>query len=68
VDYPKLNQVIFIGVFDLKEFNNEHYLSRHLVLNCETLEQELREIEFNFIELPKLTKKASELKTNTLKI
>jgi predicted transposase/invertase (TIGR01784 family) len=63
VDYPKLNKVIFIGVFDFKEFNNEHYLSRHMVLNCETLEQELRDIEFNFIELPKFTKKASELKT-----
>jgi len=63
VDYPKLNQVIFIGVFDFNEFNNEHYLSRHLILNRETLEQELREIEFNFIELPKFTKKETELHT-----
>ncbi|MEN8216787.1 MAG: Rpn family recombination-promoting nuclease/putative transposase [Pseudomonadota bacterium] len=64
VDYPKLNQVIFIGIFDgFNEFNNEHYLSRHQTLNCETLEQDLAEMEYNFIELPKFTKKESELKT-----
>ena len=62
-DYPKLNQVIFIGIFDFKEFSNEHYLSRHLILNCETQEQELSEVEFNFIELPKFTKKEAELRT-----
>lgn len=62
-DYPKLNQVIFIGVFDFNEFNNEHFLSSHLILNCETLEQELSEVEFNFIELPKFTKKETELRT-----
>ena len=63
VDYPKLHKVIFIGIFDFNEFHNEHYLSRHLTLNCETLEQELAEMEFNFIELPKFTKSEEELVT-----
>jgi predicted transposase/invertase (TIGR01784 family) len=62
-DYTKLNKVVFIGVFDFNEFENEHYLSRHMILNCETLEPELRDLEFNFIELPKFTKEVTELKT-----
>lgn len=62
-DYPRLNQVIFIGILDFKEFNSSHYLSRHLLLNRETHEQELQDFEFNFIELPKFTKTEPELET-----
>lgn len=62
-DYPKLNQVFFIGVLDYKEFSNKHYLSRHQLLNMETKKHEIKELEFNFIELPKFTKKENELKT-----
>ena len=63
VDYPKLKPVIFIGVFNFEEFDNEHYLSHHLTLNCETLSCSLAEMEYYFIELPKFTKTESELKT-----
>jgi predicted transposase/invertase (TIGR01784 family) len=63
VDYPKLKPVIFIGVFNFSEFDNEHYLSHHLTLNCETLSCDLSEMEYYFIELPKFTKTESELKT-----
>jgi predicted transposase/invertase (TIGR01784 family) len=62
-DYPKLNQVIFIGILDFNEFDTQHYLTRVQLLNTETYQQELKDVEFNFIELPKFTKKEQELKT-----
>ena len=71
-DYPKLNQVIFIGVLDFTLFEGEDYLTRHLILNTSTHEQELKDLEFNpstgsghcFIELPKFTKSEAELETD----
>jgi predicted transposase/invertase (TIGR01784 family) len=62
-DYPKLNQVIFIGVLDFVAFAADAYLSRHLILDAETHAHELRDLEFNFIELPKFKKSESELTT-----
>ena len=62
-DYPKLNQVIFIGILDFNSFEGENYLTRHLILNCETMNQDLRDLEFNFIELKKFNKQEEELKT-----
>lgn len=62
IDYPKLNQVIFIGILDFSIFNNKNYLSRHLILNLETYENEIKDLEFNFIELNKFTKKEEDLK------
>lgn len=63
-DYPRLNQVIFIGILNFVEFSNSHYLSRHLLMNCETQVQELQDLEFNFLELPKFTKEAHQLHTH----
>jgi predicted transposase/invertase (TIGR01784 family) len=60
-DYPKLNQVIFIAILDFNSFDGEQYLTRHLILNKETLQQELRDFEFNFIELRKFNKQEAEL-------
>jgi predicted transposase/invertase (TIGR01784 family) len=62
-EYPKLKKVYFIGILDFNIFSNKHYISRHLILNKETLKQELKDFEFNFIELPKFKKKLNELKT-----
>jgi predicted transposase/invertase (TIGR01784 family) len=62
-DYPKLNQVIFIGILDFNSFDGDSYLTRHLILNKETLKQELRDFEFNFIELRKFNKQESELES-----
>jgi predicted transposase/invertase (TIGR01784 family) len=62
-DYPHLNQVIFIGILDFNAFRSKHYLTRHLILNTETHEQELEDLELNFIELPKFTKGEGELET-----
>ncbi len=62
-DYPKLNQVIFIGVLDFNLFASTHYLSRHWILNTETHERESEDLEFNFIELPKFTRSEAEIET-----
>jgi predicted transposase/invertase (TIGR01784 family) len=62
-DYPKLNQVIFIGILNFKFFEGTDYLTKHLIINQKTGNQELKDIEFNFIELPKFFKKQNELKT-----
>ncbi len=67
-DYPKLNQVIFIGVLDFELFEADenrpkHYLSRHQILDTESHKQELQDLEFNFIELPRFKKKEQELET-----
>ena len=42
-NYPKLNQVIFIGILDFNSFDGDNYLTRHLILNRDTLKQELRD-------------------------
>ena len=62
-DYPKLNQVIFIGILDFNSFEGDSYLTRHLILNKETLKQELPDLEFNFIELRKFNKLEEELES-----
>jgi len=60
-DYPKLNQVIFIGILDFNCFEGKDYLTRHLILNQATQRQELKDLEFNFLELPKFEKREEEL-------
>lgn len=61
VDYPKLNQVIFIGILDFSLFEGKDCLTRHLILNKSTLKQEIKDFELNFIELPKFHKNEHEL-------
>jgi len=64
-DYPVLNPVFLIAVLDYKTFDDEEdkefYLSRHLFLNERTKKQQLKGLEFYFIELPKFTKNESQL-------
>ncbi|KJR42205.1 transposase [Candidatus Magnetoovum chiemensis] len=62
-DYPKLNQVIFIGITNFDVFEDDKYLTRHLILNTSTHKQELKDLEFNFIELTKFDKEEKDLKT-----
>ena len=62
-DYPKLNQVIFLGFLNFKIFNeNPDYTTRHLILDEKTNENHFQDFELNFVELPKFTKKLEELK------
>lgn len=56
-------KVYFIGIVDFSMFESDAFISRHLILNKETLQQELGDFEFTFIELKKFTKELNELQT-----
>ncbi len=60
-NYSELKKVYFIGILNFKVFESENYISRHLILNQETMKQDLSDFEFNFIELPKFKLKLNEL-------
>ena len=62
-DYPKLNQVIFVGIVNFEMFTGKNYITNHLILNTETRINEISDFRFCFIELPKFTKKEEELIT-----
>ena len=61
--YEKLNPVFFIGILDFEVTKNPDYISRHKIIDIETGENLISDIEFNFIELPKFNKTESALKT-----
>jgi predicted transposase/invertase (TIGR01784 family) len=62
-DYPKLNQVIFLGFLNFNLFKkNPDYATRHLILDEKTNEHHFQDFELNFVELPKFTKTLEELK------
>lgn len=59
--YHLLKPVIFLGILDFNVFDHDNYFSRHLILNLENQQQNLKDLEFNFIELPKFNKQEHEL-------
>ena len=62
-DYPKLNQVIFIGILDFIFFeDDDETITRHRTVNIKTQKSTLNGMEYNFIELPKFTKELNECK------
>ena len=61
--YEKLNPTFFIGILDFEITQNPDYVSRHKILDVETGENLINDIEFNFIELPKFNKKETELRS-----
>ena len=63
IDFTELKPVYFIGVLNFEAMPGSRYLSRHLILDAETHEQNLHDFEFCFIELPKFTKHESELQS-----
>jgi predicted transposase/invertase (TIGR01784 family) len=60
-DYYRLKPTIFIGILNFEFLQTPHYLSRHLILDADTHEHKLKDLEFNFIELPKFAKTETEL-------
>jgi predicted transposase/invertase (TIGR01784 family) len=62
-NYQALRPVIFLGILNFKAFEHERYFSRHAILDVQTSERHLHELEFNFIELPKFKKTENELET-----
>jgi predicted transposase/invertase (TIGR01784 family) len=63
-EYKKLNAAYFIGIMEFEISKNPSYISCHKVLDVETNEHIIQDIEFNFIELPKFNKKIEELETS----
>jgi predicted transposase/invertase (TIGR01784 family) len=61
--YPLLNPAYFIGILDFPFGSDTDYHTRHLILNKNTQEHLLKDIQFSFIELPKFGKKEEELVT-----
>jgi predicted transposase/invertase (TIGR01784 family) len=64
VKYDKLKPVYFIGILEFEIGQNVNYFSRHKVLDIETKEQIIQDVEFNFIELPKFNKTIDQLETS----
>ena len=64
VQYNKLRPVYFIGILEFEIGQNTNYFSRHKVLDVETKEQIIQDVEFNFIELPKFDKTIDQLETS----
>jgi predicted transposase/invertase (TIGR01784 family) len=62
--YNKLRPVYFIGILEFEIGQNPNYFSRHKVLDVETQEQIIQDVEFNFIELPKFDKTIDQLETS----
>ena len=62
-NYSELKRVYFIGLLNFNIFENESYISRHLIINQETQTQDLEDFEFSFIELPKFNKSLEELES-----
>ena len=62
--YHKLKPVYFIGILEFEIGQNKNYFSRHKVLDIETKEHIIQDVEFNFIELPKFTKSIHQLETS----
>ncbi len=65
--YPLLKPTFFIGILDFDFFDSPSYLSNHIIVNGETYEHKLKDIQFTFIELTKFNKKANTLKGLTEK-
>ncbi len=52
-DYPLLSPAYFIGILDFSFGEGDKYKTHHLILEKETYEHLLKDIQFAFIELPK---------------
>ncbi|MEN0003718.1 MAG: Rpn family recombination-promoting nuclease/putative transposase [Bacteroidota bacterium] len=65
--YPLLRPAFFIGILDFDFFDSKSYLSHHIIVNGETLEHKLKDIQFTFIELRKFKLEMDELETLTEK-
>ena len=62
--YYELKEIIFLAIADYTMFpEKKKYKSDHVLLDKETLEHDLKDFSYTFIELPKFTKTIDELDT-----
>ena len=63
-NYYRLKPVIFLGILNFDIFECcPHYFSRHVITNTKTNQHELKDLEWNFVELKKFNKTEHELET-----
>lgn len=68
IEYRDLKEVTFLAITDFLLFPQKSgYLSHHQILDKDTLEQDLKDFSFSFLELPKFQKSKEHLKTMTEK-
>ena len=48
--YPLLKPIYFVAILDFNYFESKGYLSHHIIVNGETHERKLKDIQFTFIE------------------
>jgi predicted transposase/invertase (TIGR01784 family) len=63
--YYELKKVYFIGICNFNMFDNTNYISRHLIINQETTQNDIEDFEFAFVELPKFQKELHSLDSIT---
>jgi predicted transposase/invertase (TIGR01784 family) len=61
--YENLSPTYFIGILDFEVTQNPSFINRHKIIDIETNENYIKDIEFNFIELPKFKKQENELES-----
>jgi predicted transposase/invertase (TIGR01784 family) len=67
-DYQYLKEVIFLSIMDFVLFPDKlSYLSHHVILDKDSLEHDLKDFSFSFLELPKFKKEKEQLITMTEK-
>ena len=59
--YNELKPAYFVGILDFNLFDGKKCITRHIIINQETQRQDLKDFEFNFIELKKFKKTEKEL-------
>ena len=60
-DYQQLKPAYFVGILNFNMLDGADYLTRHVLINQESGGQDLKDFEFNFIELRKFNKTENEL-------
>jgi len=63
VEFEKLKKVYYIALVDFNIFENISFISRHLIINQETTKQDLKDMEFTFVELKKFKLELSQCDT-----
>jgi predicted transposase/invertase (TIGR01784 family) len=61
--YSELKPVYFVGILDFNLFDGDDYITRHIIINQQSGNQDLRDIELNFIELRKFNKTEAQLQS-----
>jgi len=59
--YKELKPAYFVGILNFNMFEGDNCITRHIFINQESGRQDLKDFEFNFIELKKYNKTEDEL-------